>query len=172
MPRAKRERMALDMRWGGAVGREPIVGIRDRTAGQVAARAIEIADRIALQDFVIEHVAPSATVYSDGAAQYARIPCDHQTVENVREDIHTNGLESFWSTIKHAHKGTCHKLSPKHLDRYVQEFAGRHNLWEHDTIEMMAATASVMRGKRLRYQDLIAPNGRPSAVRPTQSFQP
>ena len=41
---------------------------------------------------------------------------------------HTNGMESFWSMLKRAHAGTFHKLSPKHLDRYVQEFAGKHNI--------------------------------------------
>ena len=68
--------------------------------------------------------------------------------------------------IKRAYKGTFHKLSPKHLDRYVQEFAGRHNLREQDTIAMMAAIATGMRGKRLRYTELIAPKGRPNGARP------
>ena len=67
--------------------------------------------------------------------------------------------------LKRAHKGTFHKLSPKHLDRYVQEFAGRHNLRERDTIDIMGAFASGMGGKRLRYQELIAPNGLPSGAR-------
>ncbi len=170
--RATRERMANEMGWGGVAGKEPVVGVRDRATGQVAARAIEIADRVTLEDFLIEHAAPGATVYSDGAQQYARISFDHETVEHtneyVRGDVHTNGLESFWSTIKRAYKGTFHKLSPKHLDRYVQEFAGRHNLRDQDTIEMMAAIAAGMRGKRLRYRELIAPNGRPNGARPTR----
>ena len=38
---------------------------------------------------------------------------------------HTNGIESFWAMLKRAHKGTFHKLSPKHLQRYVSEFAYR-----------------------------------------------
>ena len=78
---------------------------------------------------------------------------------------HTNGIESFWSMLKRAHKGTFHKFSPKHLDRYVQEFAGRHNLREQDTIDMMAAVAEGMKGERLRYQDLIADNGLDSGAR-------
>ena len=43
----------------------------------------------------------------------------HSVGEYVRGMVHTNGVESFWSTLKRAHKGTFHKLSPKHLDRYV-----------------------------------------------------
>ena len=42
--------------------------------------------------------------------------------------VHTNGIESFWSMLKRAYVGTYHKLSPKHLNRYVQEFAGKHNI--------------------------------------------
>jgi len=171
-PRAVRDRMALEMGWGGAAGKEPVVGVRDRATGQVAARAVYIADRPTLMGFLVEHTKPGATVYSDGAPVYRRIPFDHHAVEHadeyVRGDVHTNRLASFWSTIKRAYKGTFHKLSPKHLDRYVQEFAGRHNLREQDTIEMMAAIATGMRGKRLRYTELIAPNGRPNGARPTR----
>lgn len=58
----------------------------------------------------------------------------------------------LWSMLKRVHDDTFHKLSPKHLDRYVQEFAGRHNLREQDTIDMMGAVVVDMDGKRLRYE--------------------
>ena len=67
--------------------------------------------------------------------------------------------------LKRAHKGTFHKLSPKHLDRYVQEFAGRHNLREQDTIDQLGTLQSGMEGKRLRYRTLIASNGLASGTR-------
>ena len=53
-----------------------------------------------------------------------------------------------------------HRLSPKHLQRYVNEFAGRYNLRERDTIDIMARIAALMIGKRLMYRDLVADNGR------------
>ena len=91
-------------------------------------------------------------------ALYEGMPFDHETVthslsEYVRGDIHTNGIESLWSMLKRAHTGTFHKLSPKHLDRYVQEFAARHNLREADTIDIMASVTDGMDGKRLRYRE-------------------
>ena len=54
--------------------------------------------------------------------------------------------------------------SPKHLDRYVDEFSGRHNIRSADTIDQMRSMARGMLGQRLRYRDLIAPNGRPSGA--------
>ena len=58
--------------------------------------------------------------------------------------------------LKRAHKGTFHKISPKHLQRYVDEFAGRHGIREQDTIDQMNAMVAGMVGRRLMYRDLIA----------------
>ena len=69
---------------------------------------------------------------------------------------HTNGIESFWSMLKRAHKGVYHKISPKHLQRYVDEFAGRHGVREQDTLDQMAAIVRGMNGKRLQYRELVA----------------
>ena len=58
--------------------------------------------------------------------------------------------------LKRAHKGTFHKISPKHLDRYVQEFAAKHNIRECDTIDQMQSVIAGMVGKRLMYRELVA----------------
>ena len=57
--------------------------------------------------------------------------------------------------LKRAHKGTFHKMSRKHLNRYVDEFAGRHKIRELDTINQMKNIAVGMVGKRLEYKELI-----------------
>ncbi len=91
---------------------------------------------------------------------------NHSAGEYVRGDgVSTNGIESFWSMLKRGHAGTFHKISPKHMDRYVQEFAARHNMRERDTIDMMGAVAAGGVGKRLRYRELIADNGLASGAR-------
>ena len=64
------------------------------------------------------------------------------------------------SMLKRAHKGIYHKLSPKHLQRYVSEFAGRHNVREMDTLAQMQHVVAGMVGRQLMYKDLIADNGR------------
>lgn len=81
---------------------------------------------------------------------------NHGVGEYVREQIHTNGVESFWATLKRGVMGTYHHMSPKHLHRYVNEFSGRHNSRPLDTENQMAHIARNAAGKRLRYQDLIA----------------
>ena len=58
--------------------------------------------------------------------------------------------------MKRGYHGTFHHLSEKHLDRYLQEFAGRNNVREHDTIEQMRGVAKGLTGKRLRFRELIA----------------
>ena len=147
-----------------------IAGAKDRDTNQVRAQVVERTDKPTVHGFVAAHVAPDAKVYTDDALVYETLPNPHEVVnhsaqEYVRGDVHTNGAESFWSMLKRAHKGTFHKMSPKHLDRYVQEFAARHNLRDEDTIDIMAAVITGMNGKRLRYVDLIADNGLDSGAR-------
>ena len=83
-------------------------------------------------------------------------PVNHGVGEGVREQAHTNGLESFWAMLKRGYTGTHHHISPKHLHRYVDEFSGRHNMRSLDTQNQMAAIVRRAVGKRLTYQELIA----------------
>ncbi len=147
-----------------------VAGIKDRETNQVSARVLPSASRANLHGFVADHAEPEATVYTDEAPVYETLPFHHESVKHsVREFVrgmaHTNGIESFWSMLKRAHMGTFHKLSPKHLDRYVQEFAGRHNVRPLDTEHQLINLMLCMDGKRLRYEDLIAPNGLESGAR-------
>ena len=163
-------RKALAGTGRGPAGKTAVIGAKDRQTKRVAARVIAHTDAPTLHGFVTAHVEPEATVYTDDHSGYEGLSFNHATVkhslsEYVNGDVHTNGIESLWSMLKRAHKGTFHKFSPKHLDRYVQEFAGRHNVREQDTIEQMAAVTDGMEGKRLTYEQLIAPNGLENGAR-------
>ncbi len=68
--------------------------------------------------------------------------------------------------LKRAYMGTFHKISPKHLDRYVKEFSGRHNARESDAVVQMENILRGMTGRRLTCLALIADNGRSSGARP------
>ena len=113
----------------GGVGKAAVVGAKDRKTNKVKAKVVESTDAKTLQKFVVDSAADGATVYTDDASAYKGMPFDHATVrhsvgEYVRDMAHTNGIESFWSMLKRAHKGVYHKISPKHLQRYVNEFSG------------------------------------------------
>lgn len=106
------------------------------------------------------HIKPTAKVYTDEWRAYKSLP-NHESVkhgvgEYVRGQVHTAGIESFWSMLKRGHKGTYHKMSPKHLDRYVKEFAGRQNQREMDTKEQLELMAQGMEGNRLTYKELTS----------------
>ena len=144
----------------GPVGKTAVAGVKDRATGRVSATVVERTDGPTLKGFVRSRVAQEADVYTDEAAAYRGLD-NHSTVahsvgEYVNGQAHTNGIESFWSMLKRGYYGTYHRMSPKHLRRYVAEFAARHNIREYDTITQMAITAHAMVGRRLRYDDLIA----------------
>ena len=121
----------------------------------------EAADKRILQGFVVENTTEGSIIYTDDALAYRGLPRQHQAVkhsvgEYVREQAHTNGMESFWAMMKRGFTGTYHKISPKHLHRYVDEFQGRHNSRPMDTQAQMAEVVRGADGKRLRYVDLVA----------------
>ena len=79
----------------------------------------------------------------------------HSVSEYVNGQAHSNGIESFWAGLKRGYHGTFHHMDAKHLHRYVNEVAGRHNLREFDTIEIMSSIAKGLEGKRLTYRELV-----------------
>ena len=145
----------------GAVGKTPVAGARDRASGQVSAEVVPATDRRTLQGFVAKHAAFTAVIYTDDHRAYSGLPFDHETVrhgvrEYVRGQVHTNGIESFWAMLKRGFHGVYHQMSPKHLDRYVTEFEGRHNNRPADTVVQMHRMVKGMERKRLKYKDLVA----------------
>ena len=56
--------------------------------------------------------------------------------------------------LRRGYHGTYHRMSPAHLQRYVDEFAGRYNQRPLDTADQMREMARGLVGKRLRYHDL------------------
>ena len=156
MPVAKRR--ALKGR--GTVGKTAVVGAKDRRSNQVVAKVVQRTDQPTLHGFVAENAHWMAEVYTDEARAYKGLAnhraVNHSAGQYVNGQIHTNGVESFWSMLKRAYKGTFHHLSPKHLQRYVNEFAGRHNIRELDTAVQMSFVARRLMGRRLPYAELIA----------------
>ena len=148
----------------GGSGKAIVIGARERESKRIKARHIKRTDADTLVGFVEKTTLPPATVYTDERAGYKSIPplfyrhqvVNHSVKEYVRGMAHTNGVESFWAMLKRGYKGTYHRMSPKHLHRYVNEFAGRHNIRDLDTLAQMIFIFLAMIGKRLKYDDLTA----------------
>ena len=146
----------------GTVGKTVVAGAKDRATGRVNASVVASTDAASLQPFVVEHTRPGAEVFTDEHGAYRGIPgVKHQTVkhsvgEYVAGMAYTNGVESFWSMLKRGYHGTYHQMSAKHLQRYTNEFSGRHNARELDTADQMGAVAAGLAGRRLTYWELTA----------------
>lgn len=146
----------------GAVGKVAVVGAKQR-GGRVKAKPVSDTKQATLQGFVKTNVRKGSAVYTDEhkgyvglRSEYSHEAVRHSVGEYVNGMAHTNGVESFWALLKRGYHGVYHKMSPKHLHRYVNEFAGRHNVRNLDTIQQMAAIALTMVGRRLKYSDLTS----------------
>ena len=89
--------------------------------------------RKTLQAEIKKHVKAGITVYTDALKSYEGLDSmyvhkmiDH-AVEYVNGEVHTNGMENFWSLLKRMLGGTYVSVAPKHLTRYCAEEAYRFN---------------------------------------------
>ena len=149
---------------GGHVGKQAVVGVKSRKSNKVQAVTVNTVSAITLRRSVRNHVEDGATVYSDHNRGYigiAKMGYRHQSVNHAAKQYvdgmaHTNGIESFWSLSKRGYYGTHHYMSFRHLQRYIDEFAGRHNDRALDTIDQMSAMVKGMNGnKQLRDRELV-----------------
>ena len=143
----------------GPVDKTAVVGMKDRKSNQVTAKVIQNTDGATLNAFADHHASEGAKVYTDGSCAY-RSRQNHEYVkhsveEYVNGQAHTNGVESFRAVLKRAYHGVYHHISPKHPQRYVDQFAGKHNIRGLDTVDQMAYVVRQMVGKQLLYKDLI-----------------
>ena len=148
----------------GPVGKAAVVGVRDRNSYKVVAKVVDSVSGEALTGMVASHTRKGAKVYTDDHGGYGGVAgeYDHETVrhsvkEYVRGQAHTNGVESFWALLKRGYHGTYHRMSVRHLQRYVNEFAGRFSARDWDTLEQMEMIVLGLVGKRLRWVDLVPP---------------
>ena len=154
----------------GTVGKSVVAGTRDRKTEQVIAKVIPNIKAKTLQGFVEEATEPDAQGCTDEGGGYVGMDRKHESVNQsagvcVREMAHTQGIEPLWAMLKRAHKATYDKFSKKHLDRYIDEFPGRHNVRDSDTIDQMRSIIRGIEGKRLKCDQLIADNGLASGAR-------
>ena len=132
--------------------------------GQAMAKITECRDAPLWERACVPEQREARRVEGAGGTDRERKKVRHSAAQNVRylagETVHTNGVESFWSMLKRANKGVYHRLSPKHLQAYVDTFAARQNVQEMDTLAQMQHVVAGLIGKRLTYCNLTADNAR------------
>jgi transposase-like protein len=152
-----------------AYGQKPkaiVMGMLDRDSRQVRAQMIPNVKRETLQNAILEQIEKGATVYTDGWTGYDQLAAQeyiHATVnhanEYVRGQIHTQGIENFWSLLKRTLRGTYVAVEPFHLDRYLGEQCFRFNNRAtkenplNDADRFAIAVTQIV-GKRLTYAEL------------------
>ncbi|MDI1294823.1 MAG: IS1595 family transposase [bacterium] len=150
----------------GGVGKTAVIAGRERETGHVKAEVrASVTGRNAV-GFANRHVQVGSTIHTDESAIYNRVGgllYTHETInhgagEYARGDVTTNGIESVFAVLKRGIHGVYHHASPKHLHRYVGEFAfrlGDGDVSRH-TLDRLASLFGAALGCRLTYKDLIA----------------
>ncbi|MGO9255192.1 MAG: IS1595 family transposase [Bryobacteraceae bacterium] len=161
MHKSKRERMGINGPAGPSAGSKSIVhGILER-GKTVRVNVIDERSKAVVQQIVKDNVEKGAEVFTDALMAYVGLNKEyaHQIIDHaeayVRENIHTNGLENFWSLLKRSLGGTYVSVEPFHLFRYVDEQAFRYNNRKPmDDADRFSYVIRKIVGKRLTYAEL------------------
>jgi transposase-like protein len=145
----------------GTKDKVAVIGILQRD-GQVRTAVVENRKKKALQAEVNSHVEAGAALYTDAllsydglATKYAHQVIDH-AVKYVDGQVHTNGLENYWSLLKRGLAGTYVSVEPFHLFRYLDEQAFRYNnRKEMNDFDRFRLAASQIVDKRLTWKQTI-----------------
>jgi len=139
-----------------------VVGAKSRD-GQVRLEVVADRKRTTLHAFIMRNIDPEAeALHTDAFLGYKDIDTGnvpHRQVNHAKEwvvgNVHTNGVEGVWSLLKRSIVGTFHKVSAKHLDRYLDELEWRFNNRDNPYI-FRDALIQLAHGDPLRYHALTA----------------
>ena len=147
----------------GGKDKTAVVGILERGkdgTSRVRTSVIPNRKKKTLQAEVRQHVEAGSALYTDFLLSYEGLEGDfaHQVVDHAVEyvngNVHTNGLENFWSLLKRGISGTYVSVEPYHLFRYLDEQAWRFNNRKLTDGERFSIAVSGIVGKRLTYDQL------------------
>jgi transposase-like protein len=118
----------------GAEGKTPIIGIVQR-GDDIRAKVTENTKSSTILPFIQNNVQEGSEIMTDeyrpydvlAMNNYRHYVVNHGVGEYVNGKAHTNNLEGFWSQLKRSIDGTYHSVSPKYLQRYLDEFSWRYN---------------------------------------------
>jgi transposase-like protein len=144
----------------------PVMGMLDRESRKVRAKVVPNVRRETLQNEILDHIQGGSEIYTDASSSYLGLKAQkyiHETVNHVEEyvrgQVHTQGIENFWSLLKRTLRGTYVSTEPFHLDRYIAEQVFRYNNRATkdnplDDADRFMLAVSQIYGKRLTYKEL------------------
>jgi hypothetical protein len=148
----------------GPMGKAAVMGLLQRHPGKGKSRVrlevIPNTRRHQLQSRVEKHVEDGANVFTDALKSYDHLSVyyQHQVIDHAERyvdgEVHTNGMENFWSLLKRSIRGTYVSVEPFHLFRYLDEQAFRFNEREHKDADRFIATMRRIEGRRVQYTEL------------------
>src|SRR5712692_6636410 len=150
----------------GTKDKTPVIGILER-GGEVRAMMVPTRRKHHLQAEIRAHVKAGSAIYTDALLSYQGLKQQdfiHETIDHAEKyvdgQVHTNGLENFWSLLKRGLKGTYVSVEPFHLFRYLDEQVFRYNFRElpHDGARF-EHVANHLFGKRLTYAEVTGKVG-------------
>lgn len=150
----------------GTEGKTIIAGLLERhTEGRRTSKArVKVMPNVRayhIRTNVVDNVEKGSSVFTDSLRSYRNLPVDgfvHEFVDHteryVRDNVHTNGMENFWSLFKRALKGTYVSVEPFHLQAYADEQCFRFNERDLNDIERFVLVMSQVIGRRPTYKQL------------------
>jgi transposase-like protein len=147
----------------GAMAKTIVVGMLERN-GRVKAEVVIERTASVLHALAAKHIHSDATLMTDEWGGYKGNNFVHEIInhaeEYVRGQVHTQGIENFWSCLKRGLNGTYISVEPFHLSRYVDEQAFRfNNRKKMDDFDRFALAVSQIVGKRLTYAEVTGKVG-------------
>jgi hypothetical protein len=162
----KSDKRRKGLKGGGPAGKTIVLGMLERE-GKVRATVIPDRSKAVMQENVRPHVETGSQIYSDDAGYYWKMDSEyaHEIInhaeEYVRGNVHTNGMENFWSLLKRGLGGTYICVEPFHLFRYIDEQAFRFNYRKDmNDSDRFRELASRVVGKRLTFAEVTGKVGK------------
>lgn len=143
----------------GGKDKTAVLGILER-GGKVRTKVVDNTKKKTLQKELREHVLAGSAIFTDALKSYEGLDeFQHEVIDHavayVEGEVHTNGLENFWSLLKRGLKGTYVSVEPFHLFRYLDEQAYRYNNRHFTDADRFDIAVRQIVGKRLTYDQLI-----------------
>lgn len=146
----------------GFVGKVAVMGLLERR-GEVRCQIVPNTRRKSLEPIVKAHIEAGTNVYSDNLPSYRSLDeaeYIHKVIDHAERyvdgNIHTNGIENFWSLLKRCIKGTYVSVEPFHLFRYLDEECFRFNKRMGNDLYRFLEVAKCLTGRRLTFEELTA----------------